>query len=257
MTSPPRQPNRGGVDVVCVEYRCLESALGTLQGCRGQGIGKRLLVRCGDHVPIPPPLGLEILPLTGNPGFGAACNRAASRCRSEWILFLNPDCRVGGEGLRELLAQARTIPRLGALGPGLVGPEGSVGRSHGVDLHSWRRLLDRPRFPRGTIEVDWVAGTCLLVRRSAFDAVGGFDERFFLYCEDADLCRRLRARGYRVAVTSGVTAEHRGGISFPDQVQRRTVYQQGRQTYMRKHAGPMTRWLWRVWRASQARKEVV
>ena len=62
-------------------------------------------------------------------------------------------------------------------------------------------------------EVDWVSGACLLVRRSAFEAVGGFDEQYFLFWEDADLCRRLRAAGYTVRYAPAIVARHAVGTS--------------------------------------------
>ena len=64
-----------------------------------------------------------------------------------------------------------------------------------------------------SVVVDWLSGACMLARREALDAVHGFDERFFLYWEDADLCRRLRVRGYHVRYVPGATAIHRVGQS--------------------------------------------
>lgn len=65
----------------------------------------------------------------------------------------------------------------------------------------------------GSIEVDWVSGACMLARRSALERVNGFDERYFLYWEDADLCRRLRGQGYQIRYVPAATAVHRVGHS--------------------------------------------
>lgn len=243
------------MDVVCVEYGTLRPALETLRSCAGPSVRRRLLVRCGPRQQEVQPPGIEVLPLVANPGFGTACNRGADRGQGEWILFLNPDCRPRVADLERLLALAREVPGLAALGPGLYREGGRVDRSHGVDLASPWRLLDRPRPPRGLREVDWVAGTCLLVRREAFEEVGGFDEAFFLYCEDADLCLRLRRRGWRVMVTGAVSVPHVGGASFPDPDSRRRAYLDGRRTYMQKNAGILMRWLWQagcLWKEATA-----
>jgi N-acetylglucosaminyl-diphospho-decaprenol L-rhamnosyltransferase len=91
-------------------------------------------------------------------------------------------------------------------------------------------------------EPDWVSGACLLARREALETVGGFDESFFLYEEDADLCRRLRGAEWRVVFTPAATAHHRLGQSMSHApVRSRTVYQRSHLLYYRKHNGLLQR----------------
>lgn len=242
------------MDVVLVDHRTPDLAARALAGLVGGAVARRVLVRT-EARPGPGPVGVDLLTLPGNPGFAAAANRGAERGRAEWILFLNPDCFPSAGDLDELLARARALPGAGAVGPCLRRPDGSEHRPGGVDLGGLARWLEGGGPRRGLTEVDWVAGTCLLVRREAWRQVGGFDERYFLYCEDVDLCRRLRRRGWRVAVAGSVQVTHLGGASFPDEEQRRFEYRRSRQRYMRRHGGRLARlgwWALQRWRAARA-----
>jgi N-acetylglucosaminyl-diphospho-decaprenol L-rhamnosyltransferase len=91
-------------------------------------------------------------------------------------------------------------------------------------------------------EPDWVSGSCLIARRPALEAVCGFDERFFLYEEDADLCRRLRAAGWRIVFTPAAEVRHRRGFSMAKAPRRaRLEYHRSHLLYYHKHNGPTAR----------------
>jgi len=90
-----------------------------------------------------------------------------------------------------------------------------------------------------SVIVDWLSGACMLARREALDAVEGFDERFFLYWEDADLCRRLRARGYHVRYVPGATAIHRvGQSSRTARVSAIRAFHESAYLYYARHVAP-------------------
>jgi GT2 family glycosyltransferase len=169
-----------------------------------------------------------------NGGFSSGCNLGAASGSGEYVLFLNPDAVLSPADLERLTAVLDRDDDTGLVGPRILG-------GHGELLLS-RRRLPRLRstfaqalflhrvFPRATwadelvrdlaayetgSEADWVSGACMLVRRSAFEAIGGFDDGFFLYCEDTDLCVRLRAAGHSVRYEPSAVARHVEGSSAP------------------------------------------
>jgi GT2 family glycosyltransferase len=167
-----------------------------------------------------------------NLGFGAGCNRAARQARGDMLLFLNPDCRLGADAIARLrsLMDAHT----GLIGASIVDaggtPEPASRRrdpllrralltfSGLARLESrWPALagVDVPaRTDMPTPEdVEAVSGALMLVTRAVFDRVGGFDEGYFLHCEDLDLCRRVRDAGLRVVCANAVRVTHVKGSS--------------------------------------------
>ncbi len=167
------------------------------------------------------------IPRRANRGFAAGINEAAARAQTDLLLLLNPDTRVTPGAIEDLVRYLASHPDVVAVGPKVVSPDGSLqatGRQFPralTGLFGRTTLLTRlwPANPisrqnlvsadaEAPIDVDWVAGTCVMIRTQAFRAVGGFDERFFLYWEDADLCQRLRARGGRVVFVPSAVVEH-------------------------------------------------
>jgi GT2 family glycosyltransferase len=175
-----------------------------------------------------------------NPGFGSGMNRAARLATAEHLLLMNPDAELGPEALAAGLDALSSHPDAAAAQGLIRTPStGQLERAGGRELGpidllgravSAKALLQLPlvasvvrRIPalshqvvRGTDatrEVDTLAATALLVRRAAFEAVGGFDERIFLYAEDLDLCRRLRAAGWRLLYLPVPWADHENGSS--------------------------------------------
>ncbi|MGH3354156.1 MAG: glycosyltransferase [Nocardioides sp.] len=151
-----------------------------------------------------------------NTGFGAGCNlgaAAALDAGAEVLLFLNPDATIDAESAVRLVAAVDAEPLLLA-GPTVLGPGGEVA-SAGIDLdldtgamRPWRRRGERSDEAE---TLPWVTGACFAVTRELWERLAGFDERYFLYWEDVDLCARVRAFGGRVAVIDGATATHSGG----------------------------------------------
>jgi GT2 family glycosyltransferase len=172
---------------------------------------------------------------TVNVGFGRGVNQALARVTAEFVLIMNPDCRLQPGALAALADELRREPQCAIAGPRILDPDGSVqgsargdpdmftgffGRSTALRrLMPWlpasRRNVVDVTLPAGapSLAVDWLSGACVLARREAIVAEGGFDERYFLYWEDADLCRRLRTRGYQIRYVPAATAVHRVGLS--------------------------------------------
>jgi GT2 family glycosyltransferase len=171
-----------------------------------------------------------------NVGFGRGVNQGVAASSAPFVLIMNPDCRLLDGAVAVLRRELNAHPSCGLVGPRILDPDGSVQGSARGDpdmltglfgrTSPLRRVLPGLTVSRRNVVagasvssdasamvVDWVSGACMLVRRDAFDAVGGFDEGYFLYWEDADLCRRLRSRGYDVRYVPGATAVHQVGQS--------------------------------------------
>jgi N-acetylglucosaminyl-diphospho-decaprenol L-rhamnosyltransferase len=166
-----------------------------------------------------------------NRGFAAAVNQGIRATTAPFVLLLNPDAEILAGTLGAFVKVAREHPSSGAIGPVVRDPDGSIYPSArkipsmGEALgHSFLGpFLQDNRFTRAyTLAgwdrrservVEWVSGSCMLLRRAALDQVGLFDERFFLYVEDVDLCRRLRAAGWEVLFSPEMEIMHVGGVS--------------------------------------------
>ena len=176
---------------------------------------------------------VELLELGRNVGYGRAANAGAdlpvgSAEPPPWLLVANPDIAFDPGSLDLLVAAAARHPYAGAFGPAIRTPSGqlypsarqfpSLGRGIGHALLGWiwpanpwtgsyRNERDDPREgPTG-----WLSGSCLLLRRDAFEKVGGFDPAYFMYCEDMDLCRRLHEAGWDCVYVPAAVVTHTGG----------------------------------------------
>jgi GT2 family glycosyltransferase len=153
-----------------------------------------------------------------NLGFGAGHNLLAARHDSPLLCFVNPDVVADQADVFARLLDALRDGGVAVAGPLLRTPDGAPQRFDHGELRGVRARVAngaghahwRPRAER--TEVAWVSGAFLLVRRSAFDAVGGFDEGFFLYKEEEDLCLRIRRAGGRVLYVPDAQARHVGGV---------------------------------------------
>ncbi len=172
---------------------------------------------------------LRMIRVDADRGYGAACNSGASEARGRHILILNNDLDIPENALGPLVTALDSDPSIGAAGPMLRFPDGRFQLSWGDDptLRSEVRERDRQRESRsGGIpdranesmaprDVDWITGAVMMIPHSAWNKVGGFDEGFFFYFEDADLCRRLRMEGYRIRYVPATSIVHFGGGSNP------------------------------------------
>jgi GT2 family glycosyltransferase len=197
-----------------------------------------------------------------NRGFAHACNLAAATCDAAWLLFLNPDTEVLEGSLMELaagltpetgIAGVRQLDDSGALIPTMrLFPSASraLGDSLGLERFPRRpdwlgeRELRLERYDR-EFEGDWTIGSFLLIRREAFDAVGGFDERFFLYSEEVDLCLRVQRAGWKVVHSPAVTILHHGNSDRPADPRLQAQLAWARLQYADKNLPPVSRSVFR------------
>ncbi len=237
-----------------MDYKNSEGAFQALEGLSRAPFVRRILVQASGTAGRVPP-GVHAVEAKGNPGFAHSANQGAALGAAPFLLFLNPDCFLTVGQLEDLLHYVRWRPKVAAVSPQLRGHSGVLQRSSGRDLDQWARLWDSERRPKQGI-VDWVAGTCMLVRRRAFEAVGGFDTGYFLYCEDADLCRRMRRLGWKSHQYIGFCVPHEGGASSASESLRQEQYRKSRKRYMKRFGSVFIQSSWNflqrisLWRSS-------
>ncbi|MEM9370002.1 MAG: glycosyltransferase family 2 protein [Pseudomonadota bacterium] len=146
-----------------------------------------------------------------NKGFGSACNQGAAEGTAEYLLFVNPDARLNPSALKALLSMARQRPAAAAFNPVFLDPDGKP-FLRGACLRSDASLA---RIGGSTREIDVLSGATFLCRRTAFQEIGGFDERIFLFFEDDDLSIRLRRAGWQLFQVGDAKVEHLVGRSSP------------------------------------------
>ncbi len=139
-------------------------------------------------------------------GFGANHNQAFERCGTEWFLVLNPDIRFDNDVLSPLLAQAATDA--GLLTPRILEPGKTEPEPHRALLTPLEIVgRKKPGYVRPTVPA-WIPGLFMLFRSKAYRQVGGFDEKFFMYGEDFDICARTRLAGWKLQVGENLLARH-------------------------------------------------
>jgi GT2 family glycosyltransferase len=175
--------------------------------------------------------GVEFIRNDRNIGFAAAANQgaaAAGAAASEWLLFLNPDTEIAPGFMHDLVSGVE--PGVGAIAPLQQDREGRLLSESGGYHPSLKRFGVWAVLPSsawgdrgpwispshlaagsGDIDLDWVSGAAMAVRREAFDRLHGFDDRFFLFQEDVDLGKRLRTAGYRIVLRTSLRVRHEVG----------------------------------------------
>lgn len=214
----------------------------------------RLVTRCGNDKRV------RVIRNHTNLGFSRACNIGTKAASGDFMLYLNPDCRIEAKTIPSLRAVLERHPEAGMAGGRLLNPDGTEQAGSRRDFPGpWRsfvRLSGLYRFtnccpslfpdfskhreavPDAETEVEAVSGACMMVPRKIIDAVGGFDEGYFLHVEDLDWCMRIRRKGWAVFFVPQARVIHaKGGCSA------------GRPVFVEwhKHLG-MTRFYWKFYR---------
>ena len=176
----------------------------------------------------------------GNAGYGSANNQAMALVQTPFALLLNPDCLIAPDDLQCLLDCMRDHPQAGVVGP-------QNWRSETVPQISHRDAFFKPdvdstcKVPETIVVADWIHGCCQLLRTRAFREIGGFDEIFFLYYEDDDLCLRMAQAGYQCLLQPAARAFHKGGASSAPSIRtdfiKRFHYARARQIAIRRYMG--------------------
>jgi N-acetylglucosaminyl-diphospho-decaprenol L-rhamnosyltransferase len=245
--------------VVVVTYRSAAHIAGCLESlpAAAEGLDVELVVvdnASGDGTPdlvrAAAPAARLILN-EANRGFAAAVNQAVRLARGRYLLLLNPDARPEPGSVARLARELDAHPDVALAGPQLLHPDGSPQPSAwpapGLRTLAYDALLLHNLMPRSRlcfvaaegeepVDVECLSGACLLVRRAAFEALGGLDERFFIYYEDTDLGVRARAGGHRVRLVPAARAVHLvGGSSFQDRREFLRRFHESRGLFLAKH----------------------
>jgi N-acetylglucosaminyl-diphospho-decaprenol L-rhamnosyltransferase len=209
-------------------------------------------------------LPVTAIQLPRNDGFATGVNAGWRAGSSPYVLILNPDAQIDDASLLTLARVLDEEPQVGAAAPRIHHEDGSLDYSQRLfprlrSTYAQALFLHRV-FPRATWTdelvrddeayarrgaPDWVSGACILVRRDVLAELGGLDEAFFMYCEDIDLCRRLRSSGYQLVFEPTASVLHLGGASAP-RAGLLPALAASRVRYARKHRGRVVAFLERV-----------
>lgn len=200
--------------------------------------------------------GVMLLPQSENVGFSRGNNLAMAVATAPRFLLLNPDTEVSADAIGLLLQYLEAHPAVGILGPHTLNTDGSHQSTRrrfpslltGIFESTWLAALAptsvhdsyfmRETNDKAILEVDWVQGSALMLRREVYDGIGGLDEGFVMYSEELDFCRRAKSVGWKVVYHGRAMITHRGGKSS-DQVPAFTQiqFQTSKLRYFRKHHG--------------------
>lgn len=248
-----------GLAIVIVSHdqsRWLPRCLETLREHLGDADPDVIVVDNGTREEVGALEGARVLRVE-NRGYGHANNVGLAASDAPWVLFLNPDTELLDGSLADLVERLEARPDVGIAGVRQVDATGALtptmrsfptaARTFGdaLGLERWQsrpgwlgeRELRLDRY-ESEFEGDWTIGSFLLARREALDAVGGFDESFFLYSEEVDLCLRVRDAGWKVLHFPSVTILHHGSTGRTDDPKLASQSAWGQLQYARKHLPP-------------------
>ncbi len=261
-----------GLDIVITSYRTRDLLIACLDSLRQYAPAMPLRITVTDNASDDGSVELvrerypEVTLLTSdtNRGFGAATNRALRRLEHETVLLLNADTQVTPGCLDRLLAHFDRHPEIGMVGPAHVSPSGQPQLTAGPRptptseiRRAWRhhqlRAATHTTTNQTPLAVAWISGSAMLVRREVLRRAGLFDENFFLYFEDIDLCLRTRAAGYGVHHLSEAVVVHHGGASAAQcPAEAEYEYRRSQLYFWSRHGGPVTSRLVRAYVAGRS-----
>ena len=202
---------------------------------------------------------VHLLRQSENLGFGAANNIGAHHAQGTYLFLLNSDTLLERNILPALISKLESSPSLGIVGPRLLNPDGSFQLSTAYEIGLWgewrtlqevrqyRQPARRPALAQqyGADQfVEIIVGAAMLMQRSHFFEIGGFDEKFFMYFEESDLCQRFRNAGYRLLYTPDVSLVHIGGYSVAQVAGKMAAeYRHSQCYYYQKHRPQWEQWV--------------
>jgi len=183
---------------------------------------------------------VQLIANDSNRGFSAANNQAIPLCRGRYLFFLNPDAELAGGCLETAVRYMDENPRIGLAGTKVVNPDGSMQETISLRYPGQKHAADELKGLKGSIAC--VLGASMVARADLIRAIGGFDEDYFLYGEDQELCLRIRQQGFEIGYIGEAVVRHIGGHSerasaSADRWRRKTLAEY---IFYRKHYRPET-----------------
>ncbi|KKU55841.1 MAG: Glycosyl transferase family 2 [Candidatus Moranbacteria bacterium GW2011_GWE1_49_15] len=193
--------------------------------------------------------GLKIIEVNRNVGFGTACNLGVRQTKGDLLCFLNPDAEILSKNIRSVIEKFDSDPKLGVLGARLLTEDGKVQEwSAGKETGLFDIILNNLGFARSSRiwksgtpkQSDWVSGAAFFIRKDLFSSLNGFNEAFFMYFEDMDLCKRVSQAGFKILHYPFFEVFHKGGGSFRGNKEQKKLYYESQDLYFRKHRGAVS-----------------
>ena len=185
---------------------------------------------------------------TKNRGFGTANNAGAKIARGDYLLFLNSDTLLVNNSIKKMVDFLRDHAEIGAMTPLIFQPDGKTLQKHffgdfpTIGSLTFRRWKGRNAdISKQYFYAEMVSAACMMIKKELYDKFNGFDQNFFMYCEDDDLCRRLHNAGYKNAVLTKAKIIHLEGGSTTNR-KRLKMYYTSQSYYWQKHNGTF----WRI-----------
>jgi GT2 family glycosyltransferase len=251
------------VSIIYVYYNTPREILDSIESLKeaAKGLMYEVIV-LNNNSPKPPPSGLyknkliNVLENSKNVGFGAGANKAVRSAKGEYLFVLNPDTICNKNSIKLLFDRAKNDKKIGVLGPQQIDKNGKILHSIGsmpklpdalfalsflnkiwpgnpYSNKYWAKGVNR----NAEQETETVGGACMLFPKKIFDKVGGFDERFFMYFEEADICWRIKTAGYKILYYPEAKIIHLIGGSTSNKKWIRKTFEESRFKFFQKYYG--------------------
>ncbi|HRZ94969.1 MAG TPA: glycosyltransferase family 2 protein [Candidatus Moranbacteria bacterium] len=195
---------------------------------------------------------IKLIECEKNIGFGAANNLAAKKALGRYLFFLNPDCEIINCDIKKIIFEMEKDAKIGIIGGQLLKKNGETQQwSAGIETSLLNLIKNNLGFSRSRkiwksekkITTDWVSGTAMIIEKNLFQKIGGFDEKFFMYFEDMDLCGRIRKIGRKIVYFPQLKARHLEGGSYERREVKKKDYYDSQEYFFKKNRPKIEFWI--------------